>query len=182
MLIQLITSHPEALATIVARTPAYVWGLLAALMALGISQLRDRQASMLRVSLMPLGMTVFSVWGTLAAFGNSPVLGQALAVWSAVAAALFALMFRRPVQARYDAATRTYSLPGSVIPLALIAGIFLVKYFVGVELAMAPQLIRDPQYALTVAGLYGAFTGIFIGRAARLWRLAFRTPAALAAA
>ena len=182
MLIQLITSHPEALATIVRQTPTYVWGLLAGLIALGASQLRDRQASMLRVSLMPLAMTVFSVWGTLAAFGNSPVLGQALAVWSAAAAVLFALMFRRPVQARYDAATRTYSLPGSMLPLALIAGIFLVKYFVGVELAMAPQMMRDTQYALTVAGLYGAFTGIFIGRAARLWRLAVRTPATLAVA
>jgi hypothetical protein len=80
----------------------------------------------------------------------------------------------RPQQARYDAATRTYAIAGSVVPLLLIAGIFSVKYVVGVELAMAPRLMRDPQYALTVAGLYGAFTGIFIGRAARLWRLALR--------
>ncbi len=48
--------------------------------------------------------------------------------------------------------------PGQRIPLALIGGIFLVKYFVGVELAMAPQLMRDTQYALT-AGLRRAFTG-----------------------
>ena len=61
--------------------------------------------------------------------------------------------------------------------IRLIAGIFLVKYVVGVELAMAPRLMQDTQYALTVAGLYGAFTGIFVGRAARLWRLALRGPA-----
>jgi hypothetical protein len=182
MLIQLVANHPEALGTIVSRTPAYVWGLLAGLMALGASQLRDRTASLVRVSLMPVGMTIFSIWGTLSAFGNSPVLGQALAVWFATAAVLFTLMFRTQANARYDAATRSYFIPGSVLPLALIAGIFLVKYFVGVELAMAPQLMRDPQYALTVAGLYGAFTGIFVGRAARLWRLALRSPATLAAA
>jgi len=182
MLIQLVANHPEVIGQIVRNTPTYVWGLLAGLMALGASQLRDRSAGLLRVSLMPVAMTIFSAWGTLAAFGKSPSLGQALVVWFAAAAVLFALMFRTQVKATYDAATRSYFLPGSVLPLALIAGIFVVKYFVGVELAMAPQLTRDPQYALTVAGLYGAFSGIFIGRAARLWRLAFRTPAALAAA
>ena len=182
MLIQLVAHHPEALGQIVRNTPTWVWGMLAGLLALGASQVRDRSASLLRVSIMPVAMTIFSAWGTLAAFGKSPVLAQALAVWLAAAVVLFALMFRGQVKARYDAATRSYFLPGSFLPLALIAGIFLVKYFVGVELAMAPQLMRDPQYALTVAGLYGAFTGIFVGRAARLWRLALRTPATLAAA
>jgi hypothetical protein len=182
MLIQLIAHHPEALGQIVRRTPVWVWGMLAALVALGMSQLRDRTASLVRVSIMPAAMTIFSVWGTLAAFGSSPALGQALAVWLAAAVVVFALVFRTQANARYDAATRSYFIPGSAIPLALIAGIFLVKYFVGVELAMAPRLMADTQYALTVAGLYGAFTGMFVGRAARLWRLAYRAPATLAAA
>ena len=53
-------------------------------------------------------------------------------------------------------------------------GIFLVKYVVGVDLAMAPQLVQEAPYVLTVAALYGAFTGIFVGRASRLWRLWLR--------
>jgi predicted neutral ceramidase superfamily lipid hydrolase len=126
---------------------------------------------------MPVGMTVFSIWGTVSAFGASPQFAPALGVWAATAALVFALVARTRANARYDAASRSYTLPGSVIPLALIAGIFLVKYFVGVEQAMAPQLMRDTQYALTVAALYGAFTGMFVGRAARLWRLAVRRPA-----
>lgn len=182
MLIQLITQHPEAIVTIVRNTPTWVWGLLATLLALGASQLRDRTASLARVSLMPVGMTVFSAWGTLTAFGNSPLLVQALAVWALAAGLAFALVATSGrSNARYDAATRTYAIAGSVLPLLLIAGIFSVKYVVGVELAMAPRLMQDPQYALTVAGLYGAFTGIFIGRASRLWRLALR-PAAITAA
>ncbi|MDB5861865.1 MAG: putative rane protein [Ramlibacter sp.] len=182
MLIQLVAHHPEALGTIVRRTPIWVWGLLAVLTALGASQLRARTAGLVRVSLMPLGMTLFSIWGTVTAFGASPLLAQALAVWIAAAVVVFALVVRTQANARYDAASRTYAIPGSVIPLALIAGIFMVKYTVGVELAMAPQLLRDTQYALTVAALYGAFTGMFVGRAARLWRLAYRAPATLAAA
>ena len=182
MLIQLVANHPEALGQIVRNTPTWVWGLFTALMALGASQLRDRTAGLMRVSLTPVAMAIFSIWGTYSAFGASPLFAQALAVWLTAAALLFAVAISTRANATYDGASRSFFIPGSMVPMLLIAGIFLVKYFVGVELAMAPQLTRDPQYALTVAGLYGAFSGIFIGRAARLWRLAFRTPAGLIAA
>lgn len=173
MLIQLIAQHPEAIGQVVRSTPTWVWGLAAALAALGASQLRERTASLARVSVMPVAMTGFSIWGMVSAFGNSPLLAQALGLWACAAAIVLAVVSRtRAGGASYDAGTRSYVLPGSVVPLLLIVGIFLVKYVVGVDLAMAPQLIRDTQYALTVAGLYGAFTGLFVGRAARLWRLA----------
>jgi len=181
MLIQLLAQHPEAIVQVVRNTPVWVWGLLATLLALGASQLRDRTAGLARVSLMPVGMTLFSAWGTYSALASSPLLGQALAAWVLAAGLLFALVARGRSNARYDAATRTYAIAGSALPLLLVAGIFSVKYVVGVDLAMAPRLIQDPLYALTVAGLYGAFTGIFIGRAARLWRLALR-PATVPAA
>ncbi|MDB5913324.1 MAG: putative rane protein [Ramlibacter sp.] len=178
MLIQLITQHPEAIAPVLRNTPAWVGGLLAALLLLGFSQVRDRQVGLTRMSLTPIGMTVFSVWGTVAAFGNSPLFAQALAVWLAAAVVAAALILPRRANASYDPATRMYTLPGSLVPLALILGIFSVKYVVGVDLAMAPRLMQDTQYALTAAALYGAFTGIFIGRAARLWRLALAAPSA----
>ena len=182
MLIQLLSQHPEALGPIARNTPTWVWGLLAALIALGASQLRDRTASLLRVSLLPISMTVFSIWGTFSALGHSPLFAQAAGIWLAAAIVLFAALAPGRTTARYDAQTRTYALPGSVVPLLLVVGIFLVKYVVGVELAMAPRLMQDAQYALTVSALYGAFTGIFVGRSARLWRLALRTPAAIATA
>jgi hypothetical protein len=182
MLIQLLSQHPEAIVTVVRNTPLWVGGLLAALLALGFSQVRDREVSLVRMSLTPVGMTVFSLWGTISAFGNSPLVLEAMVVWFAAAIAAFALVIPGRPTASYDAATRTYQLPGSLVPLALIAGIFIVKYVVGVDLAMAPRLMQDSPYALTVAALYGAFTGLFVGRAARLWRLALRSPAASAVA
>lgn len=178
MLLQLVTSHPEAILSILRRTPGWVWGLLAGLLALGASQLRDRTASLVRVSLLPVGMTVFSIWGTFTALGSSSLLADAIATWLIAAGVAFAPLAPGRANAQFDPVQRTYSLPGSVVPLLLIVGIFLVKYVVGVELAMAPRLVQDAQYALTVAALYGAFTGIFVGRAARLWRLALR-PAAV---
>jgi hypothetical protein len=177
MLIQLVTQHPEAIPRILRSTPSWVWGLLAALLALGFSQARDRTQGLVRMSLTPIGMTAFSTWGVVSAFGASPQFPQVLAVWIAAGVLACALLLRTQAQAEYDAATRTYRLPGSLVPLALIVGIFSVKYVVGVELAMAPRLANDMQYALTTAGLYGAFTGLFVGRAARLWRLALQTPA-----
>jgi hypothetical protein len=177
MLIQLLTQHPQAISRILSNTPLWVWGLLAALVGLGLSQARDRRASLARVSLMPLSMAAFGLWGTVSAFGSSPLLAQALGVWTLAAGLACALLAPTRASASYDAATRTYTLPGSLVPLALILAIFAIKYVVGVELAMAPRLVQDPQYALTVAALYGAATGMFVGRAARLWRLAFRAPA-----
>lgn len=178
MLLQLLANHPEAIAPVLRQTPIWVWGILSALLTLGITQLRDRTASLTRVSLMPVAMTVFSVWGTFSALRASPHLAAAMSAWLAAAALAFAVIARGRADARYDPVRRLFSLPGSVVPLLLIVGIFLVKYVVGVDLAMAPALVRDATYVLCVATLYGAFTGAFIGRASRLWRLSMRAAVA----
>jgi uncharacterized membrane protein len=158
---------------IVSFTPLWVWGLLAALLVLGFSQARDRSASLTRIIVMPAGMTAFSLWGTISAFGASVAV---LGIWSAAAAALLlavTTLFGK-AQARYDAQTRQFQLPGSWVPMALIAGIFLTKYAAGVSMTMYPELKFNLTFALGLATVYGAFSGIFAGRAARLLLLALR--------
>lgn len=180
MLIQLIVQHPEALGTVLRKTPLWVGGLLAVLLALGLSQTRDRQVSQLRMAIMPLAMTALSLWGMVSAFGKSPMFGYVMLVWLAGAlliGSLIAMTAPRPGTA-YDPARRSFTLPGSWLPLALILGIFLTKYVVGVDLVMQPELSRDGQYTLIVGILYGVFSGAFAGRSARLWRLARRPVAA----
>jgi hypothetical protein len=181
MLIQLIAQNPQMIGTIVSRTPSWVWGLFGGLLFLGFSQVIGRTMGLRRVMLTPVAMTALSVWGMVAAFGNSPQFMTVLFVWTATAAAAAALVAPMAPAAgtKYDATRRSFVVPGSWVPLALILGIFLTKYVVGVELAMRPSLANDSQYALVTAVLYGAFSGIFIGRAARLWRLALR-PATIA--
>jgi hypothetical protein len=172
MLFQVITQHPEAIGTILKNTPTWVWGLFAALVALGMSQIRDRSVSALRVALLPAGMSLFSIWGTTSAFATAPnpvVLG---AVWLAAAAAAYLLTAGGRAAGRYDPTSRVFRLPGSYVPLALILAVFLTKYAVGVEIAMQPSVVRDMGFALPIAALYGAFSGLFAGRGARLWRLA----------
>lgn len=185
MLLNLIVHHPEALADIVRKTPTWVWGLLAAVLWLGASQLFDRTAGLRRVLLMPVAMAGFSAYGLASASAGSAHTGAAIGAWlcTATAAAALALWFqpKAPRDAQFDRASRRFHLPGSAMPLALILGIFLTKYFVGVELALQPALARDGGFALQIAVLYGLFNGLFAARALRLWRLVPR-PALHAAA
>ncbi|TWO69520.1 hypothetical protein FN976_19745 [Caenimonas sedimenti] len=181
MLLQLIANHPEAVVTVIARTPTWVWGLLAALLALGISQLRARHASLVRIAIMPIAMAGFALFSMAADFRASGALAWALGAWLAAAALVSALIGVAAPAAgtRYDAASRTFALPGSAVPLLLILGIFLTKYVVGIELAMQPALKTDFGFAVSISALYGVFNGLFTGRAVRLLRLAFRPAASL---
>jgi len=185
MLIDIATHQPQMLLSIVRQTPPWVWGLLAALLALGLGQLRPREVGLPRVLLMPLGMAAYAVYGLASAFGANP--GSALAAWllAALLVAGASLLWRlqAPAGARYYAGEARFHLPGSSVPLLLILGIFCTKYIVGVELALQPTLVRDTAFTLQVAALYGLFNGIFLARAARLWRLARQgSPSTLATA
>ena len=180
MLIQMLVHQPQMLGTILKGTPPWVWGLLTALTLLGLSQVRSRTAGVARITVVPAVMTTLSLLGTLSTFGGSPQIGPVLLAWLATAAASLAAIAATavPTGTSYDAASRKFHQPGSWVPMLLILGIFLIKYVGGVDLAMQPGLAREAQYALTTAVLYGIFSGIFIGRAARLWRMAYRSGAA----
>lgn len=174
MLLTLLLHNPAALAAIVRGTPTWVWGLLAGLLALGATQLRDRTASLVRVALMPIAMTLFSASGTWSTFGRTANGIEVLGASLLVAAAVAGLLALGHAPGRYDPARREFHLPGSVVPLLLIAAIFLVKWGVGVEMAMQPRLAADAAFAFSIAAVYGVFSGLFAGRAARLWKLAAR--------
>ncbi len=181
MLIQLISQHPEALGTIVKNTPSWVWGLFGGLLILGASQLRTQLRTLRRVVILPVAMFALALYGMASAFYSGGQFAAVMAVWLLAYLAVMLLAARLPAPAgtAYDAATGQFRVPGSTVPAALILAIFLTKYVVGVELAMQPAQAADPTFALTVALLYGAFSGIFAGRALRLVRLVPRhAPAA----
>jgi uncharacterized membrane protein len=168
------------LAQIALNTPLWVWGLLAALVVLGLTQMRDRSAGLPRTVAMPLAMGSFSLWGLVNGFGTSPAV---LGAWLAAAALAVTALLLRPLPAgvRYDAGRREFALPGSWVPLVLILGIFSIKYATSVTLAMHPALRAEPSFALAIATLSGLFSGIFAGRTLRLLRLAVRPAAPRAA-
>src|SRR5262249_8696931 len=150
------------------------------LLAYGLKQLKGQTASLVRMSAMPLAMVSLSIYGVASAFGSHTM---ALLVWPLAAAGNTALIHSLPVPARVSvyAATGPITPPGTAVPLALMMGIFFTKYAVGVSTAMVPQLVQVDGFVLTVTALYGAFSGLFLGRAIRLWRLAYRGHAMVAA-
>lgn len=159
MLIQVLT-----------HTPRWVFVLFFALLALGVQQMFPRTASLRKVSLLPVAMGGYSLYGVVSSFGQ-PV---ALLAWALGAALSFFVLFGRPAAAgtRYDASRREFRLPGSAVPLALMMGLFFIKYGVGVTLSFAPQLASHTGFALPLCALYGFFSGVFAARTARLWKLA----------
>ena len=163
-----------AVAPIFEHTPAWVWALLAALVVAGWMQSRDRSASLGAVSGLPVGMAVFGLWGTVSAFGRSPLMPEALGLWLLALGAVAALLARRPAAAWYDRTTRSFDLPGSWVPMVLFVLVFAVRYAVAVRLALHPAAAEERAFALPVALLYGGCSGLFLGRAAQLWRLALQ--------
>lgn len=158
---------------IITRAPLWVWPLLVALVVLGLSQTRQRQVSLARVTILPVAMAGFSVWGTVSSFGATPAV---IGLWSAAMLTVLFILFQGgpPRQATYDAATRRFNLPGSWVPMLLILGIFLTRFSVGAALAVQPVLKYEVPFILTATLVYGIFSGLFAGRAARLLRLATR--------
>jgi hypothetical protein len=159
-------------------TPKWVFVLFATLVWLGAKQLFANSVGLGRVTVMPIVMTGLSVFGLTSAFGDSPT---ALLAWGAAALAALTLVLRRglPAGTRYTSASRTFHLTGSAVPLALMMGIFCTKYAVGATLAMHPEIRHDTAFALAVPLMYGFFSGVFTGRAVRLWKLAMREDRAL---
>ena len=187
MVFQIVSHQPQMLTSIVRNTPYWVWSLLAALVALGSSQLFARRASPLRVCIMPVAMAAFAIYGLVTAFAHAPHGLSTAIAWLATTVSSTALAFwmhpAAPAGSRFDAPSQTFHLPGSAVPLLMILGIFLTKYIVGVELALQPSQAQDSAFVLGVASLYGAFNGIFVARLIRLWRMtrADRSPSAPAA-
>jgi hypothetical protein len=159
--------------TILQHTPRWVFGLLAALVALGVTQRFSRTVTLRRSAVLPLALAGVSLMGVLSAFGSQP---QALLAWAlGLSSAVVALHGRVDTSAvQFSPSTQRFQVPGSWVPLALMLGLFAVKFGVGVTLANHPELRHSAGVAMTASAAYGLFSGVFLGRAMALWALARR--------
>ncbi len=155
-------------------TPVWVWGLLALLVIVGVSQSVPRRVSARRVMIVPGVMLALSLAGVATTFGARPL---ALAVWAAgiAMAIVFGLNVVAPRGARWAREAARFELPGSWLPMGLILGLFCIKYGVGVSLSIAPALAANTPFEVGIAFAYGAFSGLFAARAIALRRLAVQT-------
>jgi hypothetical protein len=155
---------------ILKRTPAWVFVLFAALVFVGVMQSRTRQVTLVRVTILPIVLVGMSLSGLLGTFGGNGNTGLANAAWLAAVAA--AVLFNRhakwPRNVVYTAASRTFLVEGSWLPLAVMMIIFFTRYAVTVTLAMNPGLAASPWLATGVSFAYGLMSGAFLARALRI--------------
>lgn len=155
---------------IVRHTPSWVWLLLATLLWRGYGMTRPQQVTQSRAAMLPALFTAMSLGGVISTFGAQP---GALLCWAGglVLSAYEVQRHGVPKGAVYLAQSRSYALPGSWVPLLLIVLIFMVKYGVGIQLALHGELRQAELFVLAVSTAYGALSGVFLGRALRLWQL-----------
>jgi hypothetical protein len=159
------------LLSIITHTPLWVWGLLIVLIAFGMAQRLPRRVGPVRATAVPIVLAAWSFAGVLSRPTHADL---ALAAWAICALAVFAAIQRRaaPAGSRWVADQAQFEIPGSAVPLAAMVGLFAARYFGGASQAIAPALAGQTAFIVATAAVYGSFAGLFLGRAARLWRLA----------
>lgn len=160
--------------------PTWIFGLFALLLALGVKQSFPQAVTLCRSTLLPLALLAVSLLGVVSSFGALPL---ALLAWTVgVAVAATTLGARRDLdRVRYDAVAQRFHVPGSWAPIALMMGLFAVKFAAGAALARQPALAASLPFALAASTAFGLFSGAFLGRAMALWRVARRSAAPRAA-
>ena len=158
------------LLAIATHTPLWVWAGLAALVYLGLKQTVARDVSAQRLWLVPIVMGAYSFYGSWTSFAGAGQL-PAAAAWIAGAAIGFAsnrvLDLPRQVGANADGSFR---IGGSFAPLVLFVTIFMLRYAIGVTLAVAPALAHDATFALIASLAGGVPTGLLVARSRKvLW-------------
>ena len=152
---------------IIAHTPLWVFALFFVLVALGMQQTRSRTVTLQRLTLLPLAilaLSFYSVWTTF--HGNA--LAAACWLGAVLVTVVASLGFNLARGASYSAATRSFVIPGSRLPLALMTGIFFTKYGVGIMLARHGELATVEAFAAAVSLVYGFWSGMFFSRTAQI--------------
>ena len=154
-------------------TPIWVWAILAALIYVGGKQLKPRVVKRYSVLIAPVA---FLFVGLMAA-GRGPV-GFATWALSLIGLAVFTCFVWRPATgARYEADGDRLHLPGSAMPIIIMLAIFLLNYVINVVLAINPSYRGELIWQIVPALILGALSGVFIGRAATLFRMNRVSPA-----
>ena len=156
---------------ILKRTPTWVFVLFFVLLTLGYFQSKARTLGRGKVSILPCVIITLSFYGVLSAFGTAPVgliswfVGAASAVWLGLALAA-------PKGVVYCDEIRSFSIPGSWVPLLLMMAIFFTKYAVGVVLARQLPCALEAKFIGAISLSYGCLGGLFLARTLVIWRSA----------
>ena len=147
---------------LLARMPAWVPVLFVLLLVLGYRQSFTRTVRPAVLAVLAAGMFSLSLYGVVAAFGAS---SAALALWFACYALTVVVATKRMSRAGMVAVGGVVRVPGSWVPLALLMGLFAVKFALGVAAGIRSPLLDDPAVVAAASASLGLLGGGFGARA-----------------
>lgn len=153
---------------ILSHIPLWVFILFFVLVALGLSQNRDRYISLWRASILPIAMLIYSLYGVISSFG---VTTTTLDLWAVgIVVALIANTFLKyPRDVIFLPYKKLYFIKGSLIPLLLIMLIFWTKFIIGFAEANKWDMLNNIEFTGCTSLCLGIFSGIFIAGGLRLF-------------
>ncbi|MFT4102937.1 MAG: hypothetical protein QM674_18265 [Burkholderiaceae bacterium] len=156
-----------------AHIPAWVFAVFALLVVLGWRHGRARWVDPRVIGAVALALPAYSASGVVSAFGGHA--GE-LGAWAVglVLAAVAASRARALRDLPWDPAARRVHVPGSWLPMAVMLGIFSLKFVLGAATAQGTPVPAGSLTALAIAAGLGAFSGVFAGRARAVHRAAQR--------
>lgn len=158
----------------IARTPLWVWPLIATVLGFGIWNLWTREMAARRLVAFPLIMLGLSLSN---AIGTAAPATLAAATWLAAAALGVAAgwaMTGQPLAV--DPVRRRIRIAGSALPLLVTVAIVVLRYGFGYAYGRHPELRADPMLALELIAAGAFLTGITFGRYGHLGAWALRAP------
>ena len=151
-------------------TPAYVWGLFAGLIGLGLLQSRNRRVAPQLLLALPLVLLGLGLWTMAPRCATQPLVGLLLLA-ALITGALLGRRMTPPAGTRWLAEQHRLHLPGSWAPMALILLIFSLRYWVGAGTALHPEWRSLLPVQLPLALVFGTLAGLALGRTLRFIRL-----------
>ncbi|MCA0401034.1 MAG: hypothetical protein LCH38_09485 [Proteobacteria bacterium] len=153
------------MAEIIARTPLWVWAILLVLIILGFSQSRSRELRRIVLILPALGFAGYSLSGVLRSFSGSSL---AIAAWLATFAAVLAVArpsARTSAKSALRAPLGRVTVAGSLMPLTLYLGIFMINYALNVLKATNAALLAQSAAPAGFGATLGLLSALLFHRA-----------------
>ncbi|SAK67444.1 DUF6622 family protein [Caballeronia ptereochthonis] len=154
---------------IIQGTPTWVGLLLVFLAYRGFTALQGSTSPLSKLAIVPV---------IFAGMGIAHLVSEPLAGWTAASAWIVGLcggiaggvFTANRTRFIVDPVARTVMLPGSVVPLLLIALTFVAKFWLGFQMATETNAALLTTYVLIDAAVSGAVAGMFAGRFVTYWR------------
>jgi len=161
--------------SILQHTPIWLFALFGLLVALGLRQTAPSRIHVARLVALPVAMSFLSLYGLLQSFAFQWL---PIAAWAVVFASVIAIARSRGprTDVQYSIESRSFSVPGSWLPLALMMTIFLIKYATSVLLAIDPSIARSIAPVASIGAVCGLSSGCFAARALGIWRTRVAAP------